>query len=206
MARTQNWALLLYPDDKSHYDCLQKLMDGNYLFAGILHDKDVYEADDEKLGHKKGALKKPHYHIVLSYDYQKTDTAVAKELRIDGRFIKPIGKMDDAAFPDKKTALGYLVHADRPHQYQYEVGEVFGKLASAVPVACDDSTSENELCRRLVTLIDSLPQPCTYKMLILAACDAELYSVLRRMGYFAGKLLDEHNNNGRYFNPNDEGS
>lgn len=198
MSRAQNWAVLLYPDDETHVSALAWLHASDINFAGILHDKDVYDKDDLSLGHVKGENKKPHFHIVLSYEYQKSHRSVVDALGIDGRFIKPIGRIDGAAFVDRKSALGYLVHLGTDG-YQYSRNEVFGPLALAVPMACDDKPDENSLVKQLVDLIDTLPVPCTYKKMVIASCNVGLYPVLRRLGYLSGKLLDEHNDNGSHY-------
>lgn len=198
MSRAQNWAVLLYPDDETHANALARLQMLDVNFAGILHDKDVYDDDDMTLGHVKGEKKKPHFHIVLSYEYQRSHKSVADTLGIDGRFIKPIGRTEGAVFPDRKSALGYLVHLGTSG-YQYSRDELFGPLAPAVPMACDDKPDENALVKQLVDLIDTLPVPCTYKKMVIASCNAGLYPVLRRLGYLSGKLLDEHNDNGKHY-------
>jgi len=60
--RDRKFVAVLYPEDPTHAEAIEKLKQGGYNFAAILHDKDVYEDGDHQ-----GELKKPHWHIVLRF-------------------------------------------------------------------------------------------------------------------------------------------
>ena len=173
--RSCNWVGIWYPDDPTHFNAMERLQQEGYSFAGILHDRDVDE---------NGELKKPHWHVVISFRYQKTATAVAKLFGIAPNYVQPASS--------KVGALRYLLHLDDPDKFQYEHSEVFGVLASQIPTN-EEKPSENEQVTQLLALLDTLPVPCTYTHFLKSACNADLYACFRRMGVGACRLLDDHN-------------
>lgn len=52
--RDRKFVAVLYPEDSTHAECIEKLKAGGYNFAAILHDNDVYED-----GEHQGELKRP---------------------------------------------------------------------------------------------------------------------------------------------------
>lgn len=86
-------------------------------FAYVIHDKDIYTADDEQkhADHKAGSLKPAHIHLLLRFNNnQPQNTAyISKWFKIPENFISKInGKWEDA--------LLYLTHANASDKYQYE--------------------------------------------------------------------------------------
>lgn len=86
-------------------------------FAYVIHDKDIYTADDEQkhADHKAGSLKPAHIHLLLRFNSnQPQNTAyISKWFKIPENFISKInGKWEDA--------LLYLTHANASDKYQYE--------------------------------------------------------------------------------------
>lgn len=82
-------------------------------WAYIMHDKDVYTADDEKRNprHKAGSLKKRHWHIVMHAPNQVDIESVAKWFFVEPNMIDaPKGRN---AFFDK---IRYLTHESEKEQ------------------------------------------------------------------------------------------
>lgn len=181
--KSQNWVALLYPEDETHAKAMEQLKVGKHRFAAILHDKDSDE---------NGELKKPHWHIVFCFKYQRFASAIAKEFGIEPNYIQPTKARD--------KALRYLIHADDCDKYQYDASEVFGPLASFIP---QDSVKlpEREQVMALLDILHAMPVPSTYTQFLIAACNADLYSAFRRMGMGAIKLLEEHNARDATFDP-----
>lgn len=75
-----------------------------------IHDKDVYEEDGEN--HKKGDLKKPHYHVLLCFGNTTTyKTALSYAKEVGASIVKPISS--------SKGAYDYWTHKNNPEKAQY---------------------------------------------------------------------------------------
>lgn len=59
--KDRKFRMVLYPEDSTHCCAFGRLLEGGYNFAGILHNNDVWTADDESFNpekHKVGEKKK----------------------------------------------------------------------------------------------------------------------------------------------------
>ncbi len=177
--RSRLYAAVLYPEDDTHVECMEKLQTNGYNFAAILHDKDVYED-----GEHKGELKKPHWHIVLRFKNAVWNTAVAKELGITPNYLE--------ACKDQDASLLYLVHYGREEKAQYDYEEVFGPMRIKLSTLLSD-TDEGTRVLSLVEIVESSPGPIGTSELLKKAVAAGLYADLRRMGHLATCLVREHN-------------
>lgn len=183
--RDRKYRLLLYPDDPTHVECMQKLMEGGYRYAAIKHDCDKWEDGDEDLGkHKVGSKKKAHWHVVLNFPQARWSTALVKELGIKANYIRKCDNFDGA--------LLYLVHEGYQEKYQYEFDKVFGPLAPALgKLLVDDDEGMRVL--EIVRMIDDTPGVIGYRELLIKACNNGLYGEFRRLGSGIRWLIDEHN-------------
>lgn len=77
-------------------------------YAYCLHDKD--KKDD-------GSLKKPHYHIYLSFKDAQPFSRVATWFNLDKSYVRIIKTNYD-------TACAYLIHRNNPEKHQYGPNEV----------------------------------------------------------------------------------
>ena len=177
--RDRKFVAVLYPEDASHVECMDKLKSGGYNFAAILHDKDVYEE-----GEHKGELKKPHWHLVVRFKNAVWNTAVAKELGITPNYLEACKNVD--------ASLLYLVHYGNDDKAQYDYENVFGPLRLKLATLLSD-TDEGTRVLNIVEIIETSPGPIGYSELIKKAVAAGLYGELRRMGTFATGLIREHN-------------
>ena len=177
--RDRKFCAVLYPDDSSHVEAMEKLQSGGYNFAAILHDKDVYED-----GEHAGELKKPHWHIVLRFKNAVWNTAVAKELGITANYLE--------ACKDVDSSLLYLVHFGNEKKAQYDYESVFGPLRLKLATLLAD-TDEGTRALNIVEIVENTPGPIGYSELIKKAVAAGLYADLRRMGTFAVGLVRENN-------------
>lgn len=176
--RSCNFCLELYPDNFDHVVICDQLSAQGYQFSAICHDKDVSSEDPSK-------LLKPHWHVVLCFPRQRDLAVVAKELGIAENYIEPCR--------NRVGAERYHCHLDHPDKYQYDPSEIFGPLADQVRAHYESGKTEDIKVLALLHLLDSMPKPCSYRKFIVAACNASLYSTLRRMGSLIKPLLDEHN-------------
>lgn len=179
--RDRKFCAVLYPEDATHAAAVEKLKSGGYNFAGILHDKDVYED-----GEHQGETKKPHWHIVIRFKNAVWNTAIAKELGIEPNYLEACSNVD--------SALLYLVHFGNEEKFQYEFESVFGPLQvrlSTLLAEPDEGSRVISLC----DLLENASGPMGYTEFIRKAVAAGVYADLRRMGSFGVKILQEHNYN-----------
>lgn len=179
--RSRLYVAVLYPDDPTHVECMEKLNSNGYNFAAILHDKDVYED-----GEHAGELKKAHWHIIVRFKNAVWNTAVAKELGIEPNYLE--------ACKDADAALLYLVHYGKEEdgKFQYEYEEVFGPMKIKLGTLLAD-TDEGTRALNVIDIIESSPGPIGYTELIRKAVAAGVYGDLIRMGSFATGAMREHN-------------
>ena len=177
--RDRKFVAVLYPEDDSHKEAVEKLKAGGYNFAAILHDKDVYEDGDHA-----GELKKPHWHIVVRFKNAVWNTAIAKELGITPNYLE--------ACKDVDASLLYLVHFGNEEKAQYNYEEVFGPLRLKLATLLSD-TDEGTRILNIVDIVESSPGPISCSELLKKAVAAGLYADLRRMGHLATCLVREHN-------------
>lgn len=176
--RSCTFCLELYPDNFEHMIICDSLEKNGYQYSAIVHDKDVSSDDSTK-------PIKPHWHIVLCFPRQRDLSVVAKELSLDERWIEPAR--------NRVACERYLCHLDNPDKYQYDPADIFGPLADQVRAHYESGKSEDIKVLALLHLLDTMPAKCSYRTFIIAACNAGLYSTLRRMGTLIKPLLDEHN-------------
>lgn len=177
--RDRKFVGVLYPDDPTHMEAIEKLKSGGYNFAACLHDQDVHED-----GEHKGELKKQHWHIVLRFKNAVWSTAIAKELGIEPNYLEQCRDVD--------SSLLYLVHANDLEKAQYSIERVFGPLQLKLATLLAD-TDEGTRALSIVDIVEKCPGPIGYSELLKKTVAAGLYADLRRMGTFAVGLMREHN-------------
>lgn len=102
--RYRNYIILLYQDTTSYkFDEVLRIVKSQKKWAYIKH----FPESDEK---------KEHYHCILSFDNQKTPSALAKQLGVPEMFVKPIKNM--------RSMCRYLIHKDDEEKYQYSLDQV----------------------------------------------------------------------------------
>ena len=181
--KTRCFVMVLYPDDPSHFKCIELLTQGGYTFAGILHDQDTW-SEGESEEYETGTLKKAHWHVVLRFRNPRYRESVAKELGISANYLEPCKNMD--------SALLYLVHEGYDDKFQYDLDSVFGSLKDNLERLLL-SDNENDRVITIVNMIDSVYGKASYRDILLKACNAGLYGDFRRLGAGIKYLIDEHN-------------
>lgn len=188
--RSCHFMLILYDDDPSHIFGMEHLKRGGYQYVGILHNLDRNE---------NGELKKPHHHVIVSFPRQKDLSALANELGIASNYIEPVR--------NKEASYRYLLHVPRVSGSEadansdidefdkcfYDSSALYGPLAPIAQACVLAGGTEEDKVKSLLALLDTMPVPCSYRRFLVAACDAHLYSVFRRLGHVLKELMDEHN-------------
>lgn len=182
--KTRNFILVLYPDDETHLEAISRICNGGYNYAVIMHDSDVWIAEDPHFDsnkHTVGEKKKEHFHVVLSFRNPVWSTSLASELGIAHNYLRPSHDLNES--------LLYLIHFGSPSKFQYDLELVTGPLKTRLEKNLIDE-SEDDRVQRLIELIENTPQP-SYLKLLKASCRAGLYGDFRRMGAFAIKMILE---------------
>lgn len=115
MKALYNW--IIYPESTPIDDFRLWLDTQGYNYRiSPLHDRDIYEKDNEKLGHVKGAIKKAHYHVMLGWDSNPITKNALKKLAREA-FSEISTQIEDCF--DGEAMERYHAHLDNPEKAQY---------------------------------------------------------------------------------------
>lgn len=173
--RYRTFNLLLYPDCKEHETAIERLISGEFNAVGILHDCDTTS---------EGELKKEHYHFIVKFKNNRTKSAVAKDLRIEERFIDTTVSFNASG--------KYLLHIGHDDKHQYDVDDLVGVLAPAVVKLLDDTTEDMKVAA-ICDLLDTFDCKVSYSDFVRICAMKGLYASLRRGGNLFIKIIEEHN-------------
>ena len=102
--------LILYAEDEKHKNAMQ-IIEKNYKYKAILHDRDTDE---------NGEIKKPHFHYIIKCDNSCPNSTIATALGITENYIQVILSL--------KGAYDYLTHKYSKDKFQYSSSDLFGDL------------------------------------------------------------------------------
>lgn len=174
--RDRKLALLLYPDDPTHCEAMEKIKT-SYDYVAILHDKDFTE---------DGEIKKPHWHVVLRFGNATWNSAVAKDLGIEQNYTEKIRNMNNAIL--------YLIHYNDSDKYQYNIDECFGTLKNKiVQIINADSKTEGEKVVELIDYITSKKSQVSVTEFAVFCANNGYWAEFRRSASILCKIIDEHN-------------
>lgn len=188
--RSKTFNLMLYPgEDKSHLKALEYIR-ANYDYAAICHDKDTFEEDItiNDVLHKKGEIKKAHYHVVVKFKNAKWSTALASELEIAENYIE--------VAHDLKRSLLYLIHFYDEDKYQYSVEDVEGTLKRRLKeTISNEGKTESEKVMNIFKEIDKCEFKIDFTIFVKHIAEIGYWDVLRRSSSLILRYLDLHNSN-----------
>ena len=168
--------MILYPDDKKTTNVLN-IIEDNYNYALILHDKDYYE--------ETGEIKKAHYHIIIYFENAKRLNTLSDELGLAPNYIRT---------EEIKKGLEYLIHKNNKDKYQYSIDEVRGPLKDRLQNFINKSIeSENTSIMLLYEIINKYDGPIYLEYIIPVVLQNNLWSFFRRSQLTWFKLIEEHN-------------
>lgn len=185
--RSRVHLILLYPDNPDHLEVLDKITK-SYDFAGIVHNRDMWTEDDEKLNpsHKAGDLKKEHIHIVLRTQNAVWNTALCKELGLDDKFCEQVKNIE--------RSLQYLLHYNEPDKTQYSIDDVFGGLRTKLSESISkNEKSESEKVLELLDYIDNYQGQLRISDFARYCASNGYWSEFRRSGAIFLKVIAECN-------------
>lgn len=141
-----------------------------------------------------GIHKKPHIHCVLWFSEARTNTAVAKDLKMDSYLCTMYSKLE--------SRLRYLTHIDYREKYQYSPNKVVGNLSCRIPqLIAEYGRRQTDLVYEIVKRIENCDAMKIIRM-------AEFFSTLHKDGFdgvltnkYMGIIkscIDEHNFHARW--------
>lgn len=149
-------------------------------YAYIYHDKDILES---------GELKKPHYHIYLSFDKKVRYTTIAKSFGVvaNSELIQPVRYVP--------TTIRYFVHFDDLDKYQYNLSDLITFNIDRDFIFNLESNEQKETSAVLDLFEYIKLYTPTLSMLFKYACDNGLYGYYRKNYSIIKDLLCEVKNN-----------
>lgn len=179
--------LLLYPDNEQHVAALDKISK-SYDYAAVQHDKDYWTEEDEKKNpeHKKGEIKKAHFHVVIRCANATWSTALCKDLGIEEKFCEQARNVDNA--------LQYLIHYNDTDKAQYTLDDVFGTMKPKLVESINKvEKSEGEKVVELIEFIDNHEGYLSIKEFATYCAKNGYWAEFRRSGAIFCKIIEEHN-------------
>lgn len=142
---------ILYPDDNENHKQALSLIQHNYDYLIIYHNKDKYIFDvfddNGNIIHQKYERKKPHYHILLHFNNPRYCSGVAKELGIEKNLLQKCSSAD--------SYIIYLTHKDEPLKHQYEISDFSGTLINKVLRVYDTPVDLESQFNNIVDFIEN---------------------------------------------------
>lgn len=156
--------LILYAEDTTHCNAM-RIIEKEYEFKAILHDKDVDE---------DGKLKKPHFHYIVKMPSSSPNSTLANNLGIQENYVQVIHTL--------KGAYDYLTHKFSPDKYQYSNLDLFGSLV----IDIEENTEGDFQC--LINAIKINKISSMYELTIWAL-ENHCLQTLRRNAYLFSQML-----------------
>lgn len=137
--RARTWAAIVYPESAPQN--WRDILDDEHIqwAESPLHDLDVNTGT--------GELKKPHWHIVLTFEGKKSYNQVCE-------ILSPIGSPIPQRCHSVVGAVRYFAHLDNPEKYQYSTSGIIGHGGFDVATSLVPTSSKRyELIREMVQFI-----------------------------------------------------
>lgn len=135
--RTRNWAFILYPESAPE-DWESRLEDLHIKWVrSPLHDQDQQE---------DGTPKKPHYHITLLYDGNKSYEQI-KEI------TDSLGQPIPQKVQNIRGQIRYSAHLDSPDKAQYSPEEIIGHGVDIKQYLRAESTDRYQILKEMTEYI-----------------------------------------------------
>ena len=144
---------ILYPDDNEAHKKALSLILTKYNSLAINHNKDtfLFDVTDEngETVHKKGDLKKAHYHIIVRFDNARYVSGFTKELGIEDNIIQTCSSF--------KGYVIYCTHIDEPLKYQYQASDFVGWLVPQAIKILDKPQDPGDMLMDVLRFIQDHP-------------------------------------------------
>lgn len=170
--KKRHWVYIVYPESAPE-DWIETLKDTLVPFAiSPLHDKDVDIV---------GNLKKPHWHLIVSFDGPTTFNCAASYCEITkGPLPKACGSL--------KGAYEYFTHKNSLDKYHYSSTEIQKYNGFVVEVTNNESMKFNKEIAKLI-YAENIIEITELECLIRNYYGDEYYDVFVRNAYYFNMLI-----------------
>lgn len=136
--RTRNWAMIVYPD--SAPENWREILGELHIpwVASPLHNKDK---------NPDGTLKKPHWHVILTFENKKAYHQIKE---ITDKLNAPIPQPCESL----RGYVRYLVHTDNPEKYQYDRSKIENHGVDDIDKYFETISSQREILKEIVIFIN----------------------------------------------------
>ena len=125
--RIRNYAVIVYPEsttlNPNWRENIERL--GHKAIISPIHDKDVFDRDitdsEGNITHKKGDLKKPHYHVCL---FRENNTTLKSCINTMSLNVDSSIKRVEVLRGTIQASYDYMSHKNAPNKAQYNQEEV----------------------------------------------------------------------------------
>lgn len=125
--KVRNFAVIVYPDSttlKADWrENIERL--GHKAIISPIHDKDVYDKDiidgDGNIKHKKGDLKKPHYHVCV---FRENATTLKSCINTMSLNVDSSIKRVEILRGTIQASYDYMSHKNAPKKAQYKEEDI----------------------------------------------------------------------------------
>lgn len=153
--RTRSWTFVLYPE--SAPEQWRSILDDMHIewVESPLHEFDV---------NATGEVKKPHWHILLTFTNVKSYDQIVE-------LIKPLNCPAPQRCHNAKALVRYMAHLDNPEKHQYAVTEIIGHGGVDVSELLKPSASERySLIRDMCNYVSENDVTEFYELVDYAMC------------------------------------
>lgn len=185
--RSRSLGMVLWCEDETHRKAMEKIK-SSYDYIAILHDKDIYTADDEKDNseHVKGTLKKPHWHVILRFKNGVWNTSICQDLGITINYTEQLRNFDNA--------MMYLIHYNDDDKTLYDLDEVFGPLKDRlIHIINSQNKDEGEKIVELIEFIEQQEKYLTVTEFAKYCARNGYWAEFRRSGAIFCRMIEERN-------------
>ena len=155
--RTRNYATVVYPES-APVDWIEILTQQFVpCFISPLHDKDINPG---------GESKKPHYHVLLTFDNVKTPEQ-AKSI------FEKIGGVGCEVVQSLRGYARYLCHLDNPEKAQYNIRDVRSLSGANYDSVIGLPTDKYTAIREMIQFCEENDIISYRKLLLYSECERE---------------------------------
>lgn len=140
--RARAWTANVYPESapQNWIEILREQL--IECLISPLHDKDVEEG---------GEIKKPHYHVVLSF---KNPTTYQKACEVFEEINAVVPPEKTCRVKDFRQMARYLCHLDQPNKHRYEMQDVVSIGSIDYATLCMSAADEDEMLDDIFQTMD----------------------------------------------------
>lgn len=183
------FSIVAYNDSETldFNNILNRLLELNYKFFYICHDKDLLNNQDNV----SRETKKLHYHIAVYFDKPTTIKKVATELNIDETKVNV--KDDKGKRYILKNTIGYFLHYKMNDKFNYDIKDIYGNCEDLVmkyyDILSDNDNDKRDLKSILAFIEDNKID--NIKDLLMYCIDNNCVNTLKKYQYLFSILIKE---------------